>query len=232
MTPSKVPNSLTMWLRLAVAACALTIARAATSASYAHGYLALEGDGTNDPVTVAKSAAGTETNLLSVTDNGGTNYFKIAADGAVTAASAITAESGLASTAVITTTTLQSKSTITTAGLSNSGVSTVVGLASTAVLTTAGLSNSAVSTVVGLASTAVITTTSLSAKTTIQVSGTAVVGAQQANIADATTDVTAAISATYAQAEIQTLQTAISELQTQLNLVITALEAHGLLAAS
>ena len=60
----------------------------------------------------------------------------------------------------------------------------------------------------------------------------AVVSTQQSNVADATTDVTGGASATYTQAEITTLYTAVAELQTQLNAVITALETHGLLASS
>ena len=65
-----------------------------------------------------------------------------------------------------------------------------------------------------------------------KVSGTKVVGAQGAAVADCSAAIAAngAISATYTQAEVEALRDAIAELQTQVNSLLAKVRTHGLIA--
>ena len=63
----------------------------ATVSQVKHGYVFIEGDGSNTQFIVRKSTAGSETNLLQIQNNAGdTDYVTVASSGATTFSQGVT----------------------------------------------------------------------------------------------------------------------------------------------
>lgn len=72
MVMKRMPTTTTAVLLLLVVTAMMTFrfrpASAATTGTYNFGYALLEGDGSNDQLTIKKSGGAGETNLVAVTD--------------------------------------------------------------------------------------------------------------------------------------------------------------------